>query len=276
MHTLSLVFAVLWSASVLSDPDPQDIHLHIHSDDVVQNEHEHYNEKEHKHAVQTQTQTQSQTQTQKGSNMPTPVKTGSGYAQKQTYLTKKTGTGVYTQKQAYLAKNNGLHAVQTQTQQGSNRPTPVKTGSGYAKKQTYSAKKNGTGHTQKQTYSHTEVERCQFSPECPRRSPYENPLCNLGRCTAIGDIIETQCDKYTDCPCKSKPRNCFCIQGRCTRQRWECHNSTDCKKMAKCKGKQCICGDGCHPEDPEEGTCELRDPLCNLPKSVSLASIRKG
>merc|ERR1711974_437969 len=121
------------------------MHLHIHSDDVVQNEHEHYNEKEHKHAVQTQTQTQSQTQTQKGSNMPTPVKTGSGYAQKQTYLTKKTGTGVYTQKQAYLAKNNGLHAVQTQTQQGSNRRTPVKTGSGYAKKQTYSAKKTGLG-----------------------------------------------------------------------------------------------------------------------------------
>ena len=158
MHNLFFVFAVLCLANVLSDPDPQDIHLHLLSEDTVQNKHDH--ETEHKHAVQTQSQ--SQTQSQKKSNRPSPVKTGSGYAQKQTYLAKKTGTGIYTQKQAYWAKTNGmLHAVQTQTQKRGNRPTPVKTAAGFA---------------QKQTYSHTEVKKCKFSRECPRRSPYENPL----------------------------------------------------------------------------------------------------
>ena len=155
MHNLFFVFAVLCLANILSDP--QDIHLHILSEDTVQNKHDH--ETEHKHAVQTQTQ--SQTQSQKKSNRPSPVKTVSGYAQKQTYLAKKTRTGVYTQKQMYLAKKDGIRAVQTQTQKRSNRLTPVKTAAGFA---------------QKQTYSHTEVKKCKFSPECPRRSRYENPL----------------------------------------------------------------------------------------------------
>merc|ERR1719391_799254 len=94
MHNLFFVFAILCLANVFSDPDPQDIHLHLLSEDTVHSKHDH--ETEHKHAVQTQSQ--------KKSNRPSPVKTGSGYAQKQTYLAKRTGTGVYTQKQMYLAK----------------------------------------------------------------------------------------------------------------------------------------------------------------------------
>ena len=35
MHSLYFVSAILWSAYVLSDPDPQDIHLHIYSEDAA-------------------------------------------------------------------------------------------------------------------------------------------------------------------------------------------------------------------------------------------------
>ena len=50
---------------------------------------------------------------------------------------------------------------------------------------------------------------------------------------------------------RSDPGKCFCIMGRCTKERWECHNSEECKKMAKCKGKQCVCNGG------SSGTCSI-------------------
>ena len=40
---------------------------------------------------------------------------------------------------------------------------------------------------------------------------------------------------------RSNPKECFCIMGACKNQRWECHDSKDCKEMKKCKGKRCVC-----------------------------------
>ena len=50
---------------------------------------------------------------------------------------------------------------------------------------------------------------------------------------------------------RSIPENCFCIMGRCNTGRWECHESKDCEKMEKCKGKQCVC--------QAESRCEIDD-----------------
>ena len=63
MHSLYFVSAILWSAYVLSDPDPQDIHLHIYSEDAAHKDNQ--TQKAHEALI-------------KGSNRPTSVKTGSG------------------------------------------------------------------------------------------------------------------------------------------------------------------------------------------------------
>jgi len=96
-------------------------------------------------------------------------------------------------------------------------------------------------------------EKCEFSSDCPFH-PDENNVCNHGECEGTGDIIGCHwegcepCTNYNECPCRSNPKKCFCVMGRCENRRWECHESIECKKMKKCKGKRCVC---------EDGTCEI-------------------
>ena len=141
MRVLSFVFAVLCSASfVLSDPDPDDIHFHLlphstFSEKAVQHEHKPEPEHEPEHKPEPEHPVQTQTQTQSQS-------------QTQTQKGVKTGSGyALAQKQTSLAK---------------------KIGSG--QRLTFSGQKTRTGNAQK----HSEVEKCKFSSDCPRRSLVEN------------------------------------------------------------------------------------------------------
>ena len=131
MHSLSFVFAFLWSAYVLSDPDPQDIHIHLHGEDAA-----------HK-GIQTQKVHKALI---KGSNRPTSVKTGSGRLSKK--QKQKPGYGE-KQKPGYGGKQKPGYG-------GKQKP-------GYDEKQ-----KPGYGEKQKPGYGgkQNEVETCKFSQEC--------------------------------------------------------------------------------------------------------------
>ncbi len=41
--------------------------------------------------------------------------------------------------------------------------------------------------------------------------------------------------------CRGSPDSCFCKEGTCKEEKWECHESIDCLKLAKCNGKNCTC-----------------------------------
>merc|ERR1711974_395741 len=75
-------------------------------------------------------------------------------------------------------------------------------------------------------------------------------------------LVEPQCSNYKDCDCRDNPSNCFCrgYRAKCVTSAWECHSSKDCKKMEKCKDKECIChGSLCEHECDTANDCvELR------------------
>jgi len=102
---------------------------------------------------------------------------------------------------------------------------------------------------------------CEFSIDCPPPPPQcrlcRPDKCNHGKCIFQTDAKFTECSKYTDCTCRSNPKECFCIDGACTNQRWECHDSKDCKEMKKCKGKRCFC---------RGNTCEILQDSCKTIK----------
>ena len=140
MHSLSFVFAFLWSACVLSDPDPQDIHIHLHGEDAVHNGIQ--TQKAHKALI-------------KGSNRPTSVKTGSGRFE--TGYAKKKPEYAEKQKPEYGGKQKPGYAPKQNHGYGEKQKP------GYGKKQ-----KPGYGEKQKPGYGgkQNEVETCKFSQEC--------------------------------------------------------------------------------------------------------------
>jgi len=105
--------------------------------------------------------------------------------------------------------------------------------------------------------------KCEFSYDCDKqcKNMYDvYCVCNQGSCVVrvnpgfIRHLLPPECKTLQDCKnlgkCKGVPDSqCFCIDERCnTRYEWECHESTDCTKMEKCRGKKCFC---------KEGTCEF-------------------
>merc|ERR1712179_466162 len=100
---------------------------------------------------------------------------------------------------------------------------------------------------------------CQFSPDCYSHplSPYhgqmmDGPLvCIHGKCDIMTDVVGEMCRGYNECDCRSNPEKCFCIMRECENRAWECHESKDCERMKKCKGKRCVCG------GDSGATCEI-------------------
>jgi len=110
---------------------------------------------------------------------------------------------------------------------------------------------------------------CQFTRDCQAEAHCQNIadagcLCIHGICIIKGFpmIYGDECKSYTDCKCRGNPEKCYCKGGFCDKTKWECHKSTDCKKMKKCKGKKCVCtGNLCEFECRKDEDCADFD--CN-------------
>jgi len=116
--------------------------------------------------------------------------------------------------------------------------------------------------------------KCEFTHDCRREENLHcknvqdaSCICNHGTCTIRGHQWfgprQTECTTLQDCKnsgkCNGSPDSqCFCIDEQCqTGTEWECHETSDCGKMEKCRGKDCTC---------EDGTCEwncYNDDDCN-------------
>jgi len=94
-------------------------------------------------------------------------------------------------------------------------------------------------------------DECQFSRDCDKVQRCKGIqdagcVCKFGRCSFEGNPFfrGKECNSYEDCSCKNTPETCFCKSGLCKdkpEDKYECHKKEDCKKMAKCKGKDCNC-----------------------------------
>merc|ERR1719430_2952161 len=66
-----------------------------------------------------------------------------------------------------------------------------------------------------------------------------------------------ECEDFKDCGCRKNPASCFCIGGVCREESWECRKDQDCKKMRKCRGKECVCrGFLCEHECNRDADCK--------------------
>lgn len=83
---------------------------------------------------------------------------------------------------------------------------------------------------------------CSNLPKC-RGIQDAACLCRLGSCVVYGNPFfrGTECTDLNDCNCRANPEKCYCKNGFCTEERWECHEAPDCKKLPKCKDKNCTC-----------------------------------
>jgi len=110
---------------------------------------------------------------------------------------------------------------------------------------------------------------CQFTRDCQahrqcQRIADASCVCNFGQCVISGNPFfrGTECDKFTDCACKNNPAGCFCRGGFCKETRWECHEAGDCKKLSKCKSRDCACtGNLCESDCSVDEDC--KDFHCN-------------
>ena len=93
---------------------------------------------------------------------------------------------------------------------------------------------------------------CKFSKDCLnhtqcKRLRDKHCLCIHGDCVIrsknLGEMEGTECQSYKDCGCSKNPKRCFCLAGFCKKEMWECRYSEPdaCKKMKKCKKKNCSC-----------------------------------
>jgi len=117
------------------------------------------------------------------------------------------------------------------------------------------------------------IGNCTFSQDC---KGYEYCqliadaycACNFGQCILTGGLEgelsfrDYECQEYTDCPCKDNPDECFCDSGICEETRYECHDSSDCKKLSKCSDKECACS-GFFCEFECSTTDDCKDFSCN-------------
>jgi len=110
---------------------------------------------------------------------------------------------------------------------------------------------------------------CQFSQDCQAHTQCQDIadascVCNFGQCIISGNPFfrGSECEEYTDCACKANPASCFCRGGFCQDRAWECHQAEDCRKMEKCKGKNCACsGNLCEYECGADADC--KEHHCN-------------
>jgi len=107
---------------------------------------------------------------------------------------------------------------------------------------------------------------CQELPRCVNIAD-ASCVCNFGKCVISGSYPffreqDRQCTNYTDCSCRDDKKNCFCRDGICSTTAWECHETSDCKPMKKCKDKACNCQDNlCSWEC--DTTADCKDHYCN-------------
>ena len=100
----------------------------------------------------------------------------------------------------------------------------------------------------------TSTTTCQFTRDCISAKECKNIadagcICVFGVCKIDGSdnplmVVGNECKRYTDCACKGSPGICFCRNGYCQsdpEKKFECHETIDCKSMAKCEGKPCAC-----------------------------------
>jgi len=119
------------------------------------------------------------------------------------------------------------------------------------------------------TADENSIGKCSFSRDCQQyitcqRIQDAGCICNFGSCIISGNPFfrGSECDDYTDCACKDNKEACFCKNGFCKETRYECHESTDCKKLTKCSGKDCACsGFLCEFDCNNEEDC--KDFHCN-------------
>jgi len=118
-------------------------------------------------------------------------------------------------------------------------------------------------------------DECQFNRDCRKfKKCIELPdltcVCKFGRCSFEGFFRGNECFSYEDCSCKNTPETCFCKNGYCKdkpEEKYECHKKEDCKKMAKCKGKDCKClGNLCEHDCTGYTACECDKSQCKSKK----------
>jgi len=150
-------------------------------------------------------------------------------------------------------------------------------------------------------------DECAFSQDCGKVARCQGIqdagcACRFGSCAIVGNPFfrGSECDTWKDCNCKNKPDICFCRNGFCQdnpQEKFECHTKADCKKLAKCKNKDCACSDDLceyqcsskeqcirekyHCSEVTGYTCKCENSLCrfeNLPKECDNIRdcVRKG
>jgi len=110
---------------------------------------------------------------------------------------------------------------------------------------------------------------CEFSRDCQKHVQCQNIadascVCNFGQCVISGNPFfrGSECNTFADCDCRSDPASCFCRGGFCRETRWECHEAADCKKLNKCKDRECACsGNLCESDCSSDADCA--DFHCN-------------
>merc|ERR1719334_1377652 len=108
--------------------------------------------------------------------------------------------------------------------------------------------------------------KCTFSRDCQKYESCQN-IADAGCGRIIGSWLsgsgDHDCEVYTDCSCRDNKDSCFCQNGFCEERRYECHTNSDCKKLSKCRGKECSClGSLCEFHCNNDEDCEGFD--CNI------------
>jgi len=134
-------------------------------------------------------------------------------------------------------------------------------------------------------------EECIFSRDCEKIERCadleygKDCRCFNGKCFVYSDGededynydspegVGHECETYKDCSCKSDPKNCFCdiftnkygrSVHRCVTQARECHQTSDCAALKKCKGRDCRCEqDACEWQCNETKDCENKEHFCH-------------
>jgi len=106
---------------------------------------------------------------------------------------------------------------------------------------------------------------CTFSWECTQFGEVE-PRCIHGGCYTEHRVLSASdrpCNSTSECDCQDS-KDCYCLYNRCLKEKLECHETEDCKKMKKCEGKTCHCvANVCEHECEEAEDCESRKLMCS-------------
>ena len=112
---------------------------------------------------------------------------------------------------------------------------------------------------------------CTFTRDCQQYRMCQNIqdaacVCKFGKCGISGGYwpgrLEPECKTYEDCECADDKEKCFCRYGQCVKQRWECHETSDCSRLKKCADGNCSCvGNLCEWECDTVSDCA--DSYCS-------------